>query len=302
MYDLVIIGGGPAGLSAGLYGARANLKTMIIERGLHGGQMQNTLEIENYPGFQEVTGAELSERMYQQVLALGLHWKLAEVQRLDLAKQPKVLGIDGAEIKARAVIIASGGQPKYLGVPGEKELMGRGVSYCATCDGAFYRDQDVLVVGGGDSAVEEGLFLTRYARSVTVIHRRDQLRALPVFQKRAFANPKIKFVWDTVVERIEGEGKVSGVLARNVKDNSTRTIPGSGVFIYVGFLPNTEFLKDSPLLNEEGYIKVGPNMATEIPGVFAAGDVRVTPLRQIVAAVGDGGIAAMEAYRYLESL
>ena len=302
MYDLAIIGGGPAGLTAGLYGARANLKTIVIEKGLHGGQMQNTLEIENYPGFEKVTGPELSDHMYKQVLALGLDWKLGEVNKADLAGQPKTIEVGGEEIQAGAVILATGGQPRYLGVPGEKELAGRGVSYCATCDGAFFRHQDVLVVGGGDSAVEEGLFLTRYASSVTIIHRRDELRALPVFQERAFANPKMKFVWDTVVEKIEGDGRVSGVLARNVKDGSTRVIPGTGVFIYIGFIPNTGFLKGMPFLNEEGYIITGQNMATSIPGVFAAGDVRDTPLRQIVSAAGDGGIAAMEAYQYLENL
>ncbi len=302
MYDLAIIGGGPAGLAAGLYGARANLKTIVIERGLHGGQMQNTLEIENYPGFKNIGGPDLSDYMYNQALEVGLEWKMGEVTKVDLQGQPKTIGVGDTSIQARSVIIASGAQPRYLEVPGEKELAGRGVSYCATCDGAFYEDLDVIVVGGGDSAVEEGIFLTRYANSVTVIHRRDTLRAQAILQERAFANPKMKFVWDSVVERIEGDGRVSGVLVRNVKDNSSKVIPGAGVFIYVGFYPNSEYLKGTSILNGEGYVVAGPDMSTAIPGVFAAGDVRTTPLRQIVSAASDGAIAAMQAYHYLENL
>jgi thioredoxin reductase (NADPH) len=302
MYDLAIIGGGPAGLAAGLYGARANLKTIVIERGLHGGQMQNTLEIENYPGFKNIGGPDLSDHMYNQALEVGLEWKMGEVTRVDLEGQPKTLELGDTTIQARSVIVASGAQPRYLEVPGEKELAGRGVSYCATCDGAFYEDLDVIVVGGGDSAVEEGIFLTRYANSVTVIHRRDTLRAQAILQERAFANPKMKFVWDSVVEEIQGDGKVSGVKIRNVKDNSTQVIPGAGVFIYVGFYPNSEYLKGMSILDEEGYVVTGPDMKTGIPGVFAAGDVRTTPLRQIVSAAGDGAIAAMQAYHYLENL
>ncbi|HHY10560.1 MAG TPA: thioredoxin-disulfide reductase [Firmicutes bacterium] len=302
MYDLAIIGGGPAGLTAGLYAARANLKTVVIERALYGGQMQNTFDIENYPGFSSITGPELSEHMYQQALGVGVEWKLGEVSKVELNGQPKKLQVGSETIEAGAVILATGAQPRLLNVPGEEKLTGRGVSYCATCDGAFYRDKDIFVVGGGDSAVEEGIFLTRFGRSVTIIHRRDELRALPILQKRAFNNPKMKFAWDSVVEEIQGDDKVTGVLIRNVKDNSTQVLNGEGVFIYIGFLPNTGFLQDTGLLNEEGYIMTAPNMATEIPGVFAAGDVRTTPLKQIVSAAGDGSIAAMEAYRYLESL
>ncbi len=302
MYDLAIIGGGPAGLSAGLYGARANLRTVVIERGLHGGQMQNTLEIENYPGVGRVEGPELSDQMHQQALAVGVEWKTGEVSGVELEGQPKTIKVGNEVIKARSIIIASGAQPRYLEVPGEKELAGRGVSYCATCDGAFYTDLDVVVVGGGDSAVEEGIFLTNYVNSVTIIHRRDELRAQAILQERAFKNDKIKFIWDSVVEKIEGEQKVSGVLVRNVKDDSTKVVPCSGVFIYIGFYPNSEYLKGSPILDPEGYVIAGPDMATSIPGVYAAGDVRTTPLRQIVSAAGDGAIAAMEAYHYLENL
>ncbi|MDI9441151.1 MAG: thioredoxin-disulfide reductase [Bacillota bacterium] len=302
MYDLAIIGGGPAGLTAGLYGARANLKTVIIERGLYGGQMQNTLEIENYPGVGRVEGPELSEHMYQQALSVGVEWKMGEVTEVELTGQPKTITVGREVIQARSVIIASGAQPRKLQVPGEEELAGRGVSYCATCDGAFYTDLDVVVVGGGDSAVEEGIFLTNYVNSVTIVHRRDKLSAQPILQDRAFKNEKIKFVWDSVVERIEGDPKVSGVLIRNVKDDTTQVLPCSGVFIYIGFFPNTDYLKGSPILDEYGYVITKPDMSTAIPGVFAAGDVRTTPLRQIVSAAGDGAIAAMEAYRYLENL
>ncbi|HHW72985.1 MAG TPA: thioredoxin-disulfide reductase [Firmicutes bacterium] len=302
MYDLAIIGGGPAGLTAGLYGARANLKTIIIEKGLYGGQMQNTLEIENYPGFKNVGGPELSEHMYNQALAVGCEWKYGDVTQVSLEGQPKVLEVSGEKIEARSVIIASGAQPRKLGVPGEKELSGRGVSYCATCDGAFYEDLEVVVVGGGDSAVEEGMFLTRYASSVTVIHRRDTLRAQPILQQRAFANPKMKFIFNSEVQEIQGDKRVSGVLVRSNKDGSTQVIPCSGVFIYVGFFPNSEYLKGTGILDEQGYVVTGPDMKTAIPGVFAAGDVRNTPLRQIVSAAGDGAIAAMQAYHYLENL
>lgn len=302
MYDLAIIGGGPAGLAAGLYGARANLKTVLIERGLHGGQMQNTLEIENYPGFKTIEGPELSDYMYNQALEVGLEWKMGDVTGIDLGESVKTIHLGDSKIEARSIIIASGAQPRYLEVPGEKELAGRGVSYCATCDGAFYEDLDVIVVGGGDSAVEEGIFLTRYANSVTIIHRRDTLRAQAILQERAFANPKMKFIWDSVVEEIEGDKKVSGVRIRNLKDNSTQVVPGAGVFIYVGFYPNSDYLKGSSILNEEGYIVTGADMKTTIPGVFAAGDVRTTPLRQIVSAASDGAIAAMQAYHYLENL
>ncbi|HHT43657.1 MAG TPA: thioredoxin-disulfide reductase [Firmicutes bacterium] len=302
MYDLAIIGGGPAGLAAGLYGARANLKTIVIEKGLYGGQMQNTLEIENYPGFKNVGGPDLSDHMYNQALAVGCEWKMGEVTRVSLEGQPKIVEVGGTEIQARSVIIASGAQPRRLGVPGEQELAGRGVSYCATCDGAFYEDLDVIVVGGGDSAVEEGIFLTRYANSVTVIHRRDVLRAQAILQERAFANPKMKFVYNSEVQEIQGENRVTGVLVRNNQDGSTQVIPGSGVFIYVGFFPNSDYLKGTGILDEWGYVVTGPDMKTSIPGVFAAGDVRTTPLRQIVSAASDGAIAAMQAYHYLETL
>ncbi|HHT90463.1 MAG: thioredoxin-disulfide reductase [Bacillota bacterium] len=302
MYDLAIVGGGPAGLAAGIYAARANLKTIIIERGLHGGQMQNTLDIENYPGFENVGGPELSEQMYNQALKVGVEWKFGEVQAAQLEGQPKTLQLRDGVIEANSVILATGAKPRRLGVPGETELAGRGVSYCATCDGAFFEDLDVIVIGGGDSAVKEALFLTRYAKTVTIVHRRDTLRAEAILQDRAYGNPKIRFVWNSQVERIEGDSKVSGVLVRSIKDNSARVLPASGVFIYVGVKPCSDFLMGSGILDEQGYIITGADMATSIPGVYAAGDVRTTPLRQIVSAAGDGAVAAMYAYQYLETL
>ena len=276
MYDLAIIGGGPAGLTAGLYGGRANLKTIIIEKGLYGGQMQNTLEIENYPGFKNIGGADLSEHMYNQALTVGCEWKYGEVTKVNLEGQPKTLEVGGEVIEARAVIIASGAQPRKLNVPGEKELAGRGVSYCATCDGAFYEDLDVVVVGGGDSAVEEGLFLTRYCSSVTVIHRRDVLRAQAILQERAFKNPKMKFIFNSEVQEIQGEGRVTGVLVRNNQDGSEQVIPCAGVFIYVGFFPNTDFLKGTGILDEWGYVVTGADMKTLFQGCSRR-DVRNTP-------------------------
>lgn len=302
MYDIAIIGGGPGGLTAGMYAGRARLRTIIIDKGLPGGQMQNTLEIENYPGYKMITGPQLSELMYEHTLEFGTEWKQAEAVGIDLTERVKIIKLgDGTAIKARALIIATGAQPRKLNVPGEQQYAGRGVSYCATCDGAFFRNKEVVVVGGGDSAVEEGVFLTRFASRVTIIHRRDQLRAAPILQERAFANPKIHVLWDTVVEEIVGDAKVSKVKVKNVKTGEVSALDTDGVFIYIGYLPNTEFLKHTGLLNASGYIETNSNMATKIPGVFAIGDVRDTALRQIVTAAGDGAVAAMSAYHYLES-
>ena len=243
MYDVAIIGGGPAGLAAGLYGARSNLKVLIIERGLPGGQMQNTLDIENYPGFKHILGPDLSAHMHQQTVELGVEWKTGEVTGVQLEGQPKVLQVGSEEVQAKAVIIASGALPKYLEVPGEKEFQGRGVSYCATCDGAFFKGKHVFVVGGGDSAVEEGMFLTQYAAKVSVLVRRDTLKAQPYLQERAFKNPKMEFVWNTVVEEILGEGKVTGVRVRNTVDGTTEVLEGDEVFVYIGFYPNSTFCR-----------------------------------------------------------
>ncbi len=301
MYDLIIIGGGPGGLGAAIYAGRANLKTLVIEKGLPGGQMQNTLEIENYPGYKQVTGPELSDLMYQHMLEFHAEWKQGEVKSVQFTDKIKTVVLtSGESIVGKTIIFASGAQPRKLNVPGELELAGRGVSYCATCDGAFFRDKNVVVVGGGDSAVEEGIFLTRFASSVTIIHRRNQLRAAPILQERAFANEKINFLWNSVVEEIIGENKVSQVKTKDLNTSETRLLGADGVFIYVGFLPNTGYLDANLITDEAGYIVTKPDMSTKIPGVFAAGDVRDTRLRQIVTATSDGALAAMSAYHYLE--
>lgn len=303
MYDLIIIGGGPGGLTAGIYAGRANLKTLVIEKGLPGGQMQNTLEIDNYPGFQRTTGVELSDLMYQHMLEFEVGFKQAEVRSVELKAEIKKVNLsNGESFLARAVILASGAQPRKLDVPGEQEFAGRGVSYCATCDGAFFRGKKVVVVGGGDSAVEEGIFLTRFASTVSIVHRRNQLRAAPILQARAFANDRINFIWDSVVEEIIGDNRVTQVKIKNVKTNDMHMVNTDGVFIYVGLLPNTDYLNGTDMLDENGYIETDHRMATKNPGVFAVGDVRNTNLRQIVTAAGDGALAAMSAYYYLESL
>ena len=276
---------------------------MVIDKGLPGGQMQNTLEIENYPGYRQITGTELSDQMYQHMLDFGAEWKQAQVAGVELNESIKKITLDNGDVvEGKAVIIATGAQPRYLNVPGEKEYAGRGVSYCATCDGAFFRNRKVVVVGGGDSAVEEGIFLTRYADSVSIVHRRDELRAQPILQKRAFANEKISFIWDSVVTEIQGDMKVNQVIIQNVKTGETQALEADGVFVYIGYTPNTSFLGDIPILNEAGHIITDAKMATAIPGVFAAGDIRETNLRQIVTAASDGAIAAMASYHYLESL
>lgn len=307
MYDLIIIGAGPGGLSAAVYAARANLQVLMLEKGLHGGQMQNTAEVENYTGFTTIMGPELSEVMYEHALHLGVEYQMAEVEKVDLEGKVKKVHATAGTFEARAILIATGAEPRLLGSKGETDYRGRGVSYCATCDGAFFNekrpgmDKGLVVVGGGDSAVEEGTFLTRFNK-VTLVHRRDQLRAQPILQKRAFDNPKMDFVWNHTVEEILGDGqKVSSVRIKDIQTGEEREIPANGVFIYVGMRPNTEFLKGSPILNEGGYIPTDEHMKTPIPGVFAVGDVRDKGLRQIITAAADGAIGAMSAYHYIES-
>lgn len=307
MYDLIIIGAGPAGLSAAVYAARANLKVLLLEKGLPGGQMQNTTEVENYTGFKMIMGPELSETMHQHALHLGVEYRTGDVEQVELDGRVKKIHTGSEVLETKSVLIATGAEPKLLGAEGEERLRGRGVSYCATCDGAFFNekrpgmDKGVIVVGGGDSAVEEGAFLTRFNK-VTIIHRRDKLRAQPILQQRAFDNPKIDFVWDSTVEEIVGDPAVQAVKVKNLKTGEVSELPANGVFIYVGMKPNTEFLAGSPVLNEGGYIPTDEHMKTRIPGVFAAGDVRDKGLRQIITAASDGAIAAMTAYHYIESL
>jgi thioredoxin reductase (NADPH) len=298
--DVIIIGGGPAGLTAGIYTGRAQLKTLILEKGLPGGQIAQTEEVENYPGFDEaISGPELSQRMVRQAEKFGAKILMEEVQGLARSGDAFVVtGYDG-RYQAGAVIVATGATPRRLGVPGEDEFYGRGVSTCATCDGFFYRGKNVVVVGGGDAAVEEGLFLTKFADKVTVIHRRSELRANKEAQRRAFANPKMAWVWNTVVEAVVGAEQVTGVAVRNLETGERSTLGTDGVFIYVGHNPNTDYLGELIELSENGYARVRDEIYTSVPGVFAAGDVADEVYRQLATSVGAGTRAAMAAERYL---
>ena len=299
MYDTIIIGAGPAGMTAALYAARSNLKVALIEGGLPGGQMNNTSDIENYPGYANISGPELAEKMFEPLENLGVEHLYGFVQNIEDHGDIKKVITDDEEFETRTVIVATGSKHRLLGVPGEEELNSRGVSYCAVCDGAFFRDQDLLVVGGGDSAVEEAIFLTQFAKSVTIVHRRDELRAQKVLQDRAFANEKINFIWDSVVKEIKGENRVESVVIENVKTNQVTEHAFGGVFIYVGLDPVSDFTKDLQIQDASGWIVTDDHMKTRVAGVFAVGDVRQKDLRQVTTAVGDGAIAGQEAYKYI---
>ena len=300
MYDTIIIGAGPAGMTAALYAARSNLKVALLERGIPGGQMNNTADIENYPGYANISGPELAEKMFETLENLGVEHLFGLVEKIEDRGDFKEIITEDERFEAKTVIIASGANHRHLGVPGEEDFNSRGVSYCAVCDGAFFRDEDLLVVGGGDSAVEEAIFLTRFAKSVTIVHRRDELRAQKVLQDRAFANEKIRFVWDSVVESIHGdERKVTGVTFKNVKTGELSQAEFGGIFIYVGLDPVSEFAKDLGITDEAGWILTDHQMKTSVAGIYAVGDVRQKDLRQITTAVGDGAIASQEAYKYL---
>ena len=299
MYDTIIIGAGPAGMTAALYAARSNLKVALIEGGLPGGQMNNTSDIENYPGYANISGPELAEKMFEPLENLGVEHLYGFVENIENHGDVKKVITDDEEFETRTVIVATGSKHRLLGVPGEEELNSRGVSYCAVCDGAFFRDQDLLVVGGGDSAVEEAIFLTQFAKSVTIVHRRDELRAQKVLQDRAFANEKINFIWDSVVKEIKGENRVESVVIENVKTNQVTEHAFGGVFIYVGLDPVSEFTKDLQIQDPSGWIVTDDHMKTSVAGVFAVGDVRQKDLRQVTTAVGDGAIAGQEAYKYI---
>lgn len=302
-HDLLIIGGGPAGLTAALYGARGGLDTVVLEQGTPGGQAGQTHWVENYPGFPEgVNGMDLVMKFLEQAQRFGAKVETAVVEETVLAGDMKKVRTGNGWYEARAAIIATGARPRSLGVPGEKEFWGRGVSYCATCDGAFFRDKKVAVIGGGDAAIEEALFLTRFASRVTVFHRRDTLRAARVLQDRAFDNPKISFGWNTLVTAIMGDNRVQSLQLQDVKTSDTRTEQFDGIFIFIGHEPNTGFLGNSLSLDDGGYIKTRENLATSEHGVFAAGDVRSKTFRQISTAVGDGAVAAMAVERYLAGL
>lgn len=300
IYDVAIIGGGPAGLSAGLYASRSRLKTIIIEKGRWGGQAATTEELENYPGsIENPTGPKLTERMKEQAEAFGTEFINGEVIGFDLSDKVKVLKLKDGEIKAKAIIIATGAQHVNLGAPGEDTFRGKGVSYCATCDADFFTDLEVVVVGGGDAAVEEAIYLTKFAEKVTIVHRRDQFRAAKSIVEKALANEKIHVIWDTVVEEIYGDGIVEGVKLKNVKTGEITDYRTDGVFIFVGTRPVSEFVKGIVDMDEKGYIITDSEMRTSIEGIFAAGDVRNTPLRQVITAAADGAIAAISAEKYI---
>ena len=299
MYDTIIIGAGPAGMTAALYAARSNLKVALIEGGLPGGQMNNTSDIENYPGYANISGPELAEKMFEPLENLGVEHLYGFVENIEDHGDVKKVITDDEEFETRTVIVATGSKHRLLGVSGEEELNSRGVSYCAVCDGAFFRDQDLLVVGGGDSAVEEAIFLTQFAKSVTIVHRRDELRAQKVLQDRAFANEKIKFIWDSVVKEIKGESRVESVVIENVKTGQVTEQAFGGVFIYVGLDPVSDFVQELQIRDQAGWIVTDDHMKTSVAGVFAVGDVRQKDLRQVTTAVGDGAIAGQEAYKYI---
>lgn len=304
IFDVTIIGAGPAGLSAGLYAARAKLSTIIIEKMYPGGQAAMTYRIENYPGFSDgIGGAELAEAMKSQAEKFGA--KILNNGVVKIVKEDNIFKIildNDDNVKAKTVILAAGASAKKLDVKGEIEFTGRGVSYCATCDGAFYANKTVAVVGGGDTAIEEALFLTRFASKVYVIHRRNQLRATTILQERAFQNSKISFVWDSVVDEIRGKDTVNEVVVKNVKTGELESISVDGIFVAIGQAPLTDFVKDIVLLDNQGYIITDERMMTNVPGIFAAGDIRQKPLRQIITAASDGAVAAVEAERFIASM
>ncbi|HOV79751.1 MAG TPA: thioredoxin-disulfide reductase [Bacillota bacterium] len=301
-YDVAIIGGGPAGLAAGLYAARALLKTVLFERGVAGGLAAATERIENYPGFEEgIGGWELAGRMESQAKRFGLEIVASSVSKIIRGKNFFILQTDEGDLTARTVILATGAQHQKLGVKGETEMHGLGVSYCATCDGAFFKNKKVAVVGGGDAAVEEAIFLTRFAEKVFIIHRRGELRATKILRERARKNPKIEFVWHSVLEEITGSYFVEGIRIRDVRSGETVEMKVDGVFIYIGTRPNSELVSDLAALDDRGYVITDDNMATDCPGLFAAGDVRRKLLRQVVTAVADGATAAVAAEKYIES-
>jgi len=298
-YEVIIIGGGPAGLTAGLYTSRAGLKTLLVERGMFGGQIVNARQVDNYPGFPEgISGFELASLMHQQATKYGLETITAEVTAIKPGHTYNVITTEG-NFEAETVTIAAGSEYRKLGVPGEDKLLGRGVSYCATCDGFLFRDLDVAVVGGGDTAIADALELSEHASKVYIIHRRDQLRAEQVLQQLAFAQSKLRFIWDTVVDEVTGEVKVSGLRLRNVKTGETTNLQVAGVFVAIGLEPNSQRFANIVEMDKTGHIKTNELMATSGPGIFAIGDIRKDSPRQVASAVGDGATAAMSAFKYL---
>ncbi|TPR12567.1 thioredoxin-disulfide reductase [Apilactobacillus timberlakei] len=302
-YDVIVIGAGPGGMTAALYASRANLSVLMIDRGIYGGQMNNTAEIENYPGFKSILGPDLAKKMYEGSINFGAKYAYGTVESIEQSGKNKIVKTDQDSYETGSVIIGTGSQYRKLGVEGEDEYGGKGVSYCAVCDGAFFKNREVVVIGGGDSAISEALYLAGITSRVTVIHRRDQLRAQKVLQDRAFANDKINFIWNTNVTEIIGDNmKVTGVKTLNNQTNETDVVDANGVFIYVGNNPMTEPFNNLNITDDKGWIKTNERMETSVPGVFAIGDVRSKELRQVATAVGDGGIAGQNAFEYVSSL
>lgn len=300
-YDVVILGGGPAGISAGIYAARGAAKTAIIDISMLGGQPSNYLELENYPGFGKIGGYDMMEKFEEHVDMFNIDkYPMQEIQKINLLPEVKTIETLDGVFNAKTVIIATGAQAKKLGIPGEKELLGRGVSYCAVCDGAFYRDKTVAVVGGGNAAVEEGTYLTKFAKKVYIVHRRDTLRADKIAQERAFGNDKVEFVYDSVPLEIKGNDSVEKIVLKNVKTGVESELAVDGVFPYIGFVPNVEYINAQVEQDENGFIVTDETMRTSVEGVFAAGDVRTTPLRQVITAAADGAVAGCYALKYID--
>jgi thioredoxin reductase (NADPH) len=303
IYDVIIAGAGPAGMTAAVYTSRANLSTLMIERGMPGGQMANTEDVENYPGFESILGPDLSTKMFEHAKKFGAEYAYGDIKEIIDNGDVKTVVAGSKQYKAYSVIISAGAEYKKVGVPGEKELSGRGVSYCAVCDGAFFKQKELFVIGGGDSAVEEGVYLTRFASKVTIVHRRDELRAQKILQDRAFANEKVGFIWNHTIKSInDKDGKVGSVTLVSTQTGEEQELPADGVFIYVGMLPLSKPFVNLGITNENGYIETNERMETKVPGIFAAGDIREKTLRQIVTATGDGSIAAQSAQHYVEEL
>ena len=300
MYDLIIIGGGPAGLTAGIYAQRARLKTLLLEREMVGGQIAVSDVIENYPGFPSISGAELMEKFEQQARGLGLEIKLTDVIAVQKKGEEKIVKTSDGDLIAKSVIVATGAKPRRLDIPGEKELTGKGVSYCATCDGPFFKGQKVIVVGGGDTAVKEAVYLSKIANKVYIAHRRDQLRAEKIIQEKAMSTPNIEILWSHILKEIRGKTGVEKVVLQNLKDNTVKELDVEGVFVFVGINPTTDFVDVEK--DKQGFIKTDQDMRTSVKGIFAAGDCRTTALKQVSTAVGDGAIAAFVAERYIEEM
>jgi len=302
-YDVIIIGAGPAGMTAALYASRANLSVLLLDRGIYGGQMNNTAAIENYPGFKSILGPDLAKDMYESATQFGAEYAYGSVESVEDQGDVKIVKTDSDTFETKALVIGTGSEYRKLGVPGEDTYGGRGVSYCAVCDGAFFRNKHVVVIGGGDSAIEEGSYLTQLADKVTVIHRRDQLRAQQILQDRAFSNDKMDFVWNSNVTEIVGDGKkVTGVKINNNKTGENSELAVDGVFIYVGINPITKPFGNLGITDENGWIETNDHMKTKVPGIFAIGDVRKKDLRQVATAVGEGGTAGQQVYSYITAL